>query len=53
MTCTACDNKIKRGDRYVAFTRQTERVGRLGAIKVEDAEATAIYHPSCAPAKER
>jgi hypothetical protein len=53
MTCTACDNEIERGDRYVAYARHIERVGRLGAIKVEDAEATAVYHLPCAPAKER
>lgn len=47
--CTACDNEIKRGETYVAHTRQTERVDRLGAIKVKDSEVTATYHPACAP----
>ncbi len=53
MTCTDCDREIKRGERYVAVTRQEERIGRLGAIKVEDAELVAVYHPACAPAKGR
>ncbi|MGI5422965.1 hypothetical protein [Actinomadura luteofluorescens] len=52
MTCTACEREIGRGDKYVAVTRQTERVGLLGAVKVEDAELVAAYHPSCAPRKD-
>lgn len=47
--CTGCDNAIKRGETYVAHTRQTERVGLLGAIKVKDAEVTAVYHETCTP----
>jgi hypothetical protein len=53
MTCTACEREIPRGDQYVAVTRQTERVGRLGAVKVQDAELIAAYHPGCVPAKGR
>jgi hypothetical protein len=49
MTCAACRNEIKRGDTYIAFTRQRERVGRSGAVKVKDAELTAAYHEDCVP----
>lgn len=53
MTCAECGREIRRGEQYVAYTRQTERVGRLGAVKVEDANLVGIYHPACAPAKGR
>ncbi|WP_329521121.1 hypothetical protein [Spirillospora sp. NBC_01491] len=49
MTCSACGNEIERGDTYVAITRNCERVGRLGAIKVKAAELVAAYHEDCAP----
>ena len=52
-SCTACGEKIKRGERYVADTRQLERVGRQGAVKVEAAELVAAYHEVCAPARGR
>lgn len=51
MMCTACEREIERGEKYVAYARHIERVGRLGAVKVEDAELTAAYHLGCAPAK--
>ena len=53
LTCTACEREIPRGEQYIAFTRQQERIGRLGAVKVEDSELVATYHPGCAPAKGR
>lgn len=53
LTCAACERKIQRGDQYIAMVRQSERVGRLGAVKVEDSEVTATYHPGCAPSKGR
>lgn len=53
MACTECGREIKRGEQYVAVTRQTERVGRLGAVKVEDSDLVAVYHPACAPEKGR
>ena len=48
-TCTACRKEIRRGDSYVVHTRQRERVGRLGAIKVQASEVTATYHERRAP----
>lgn len=49
MNCTACGGEIRRGERYVAFERHTEREGRFKSVKVEDAELTAAYHMACAP----
>lgn len=49
MNCTGCNREIKRGDRYVAVDRHVERVGRFGAVIVEDAELVAAYHMECAP----
>lgn len=51
-SCTACGNTIERGEKYVAFTRQSERVGRLGAVKVEDAELISAFHEGCAPQED-
>lgn len=53
ITCTECGNEIKRGEQYIAYPRQRERIGRLGAVKVEDAELLAAYHPGCEPEKGR
>lgn len=53
MICTSCDREIKRGEKYIADTRQTEQAGRSGAVKVTDAELVAAYHPGCAPEKGR
>lgn len=53
ITCTACEREIKRGEQYIAFERKQERIGRLGAVKVVDAELTAAYHLGCDPEKGR
>lgn len=53
MNCTSCDQEIHRGEKYIAVTRQTEQAGRLGTVKVSDAELVAAYHPRCAPEKGR
>lgn len=48
VTCTACNNDIKRGEKYTSLLRQTEKIGRFGRIRVLDAD-WAPFHTTCTP----
>lgn len=49
MTCNHCSNEIRRGEEYIALLRQTEKVGRFGAVTVKDTDSSAYFHKACAP----